>query len=80
MRGVRADPSRLGRGYARYTDGAPFDRVQYPEAKLILKSDRFTSAQSFRDFGKIVRKTARATGVGFIEDEAFRGTRLSRRR
>jgi hypothetical protein len=52
-----------------YTDGAPFDRVQYLEAKLILKPDRFTSVQSFRDFGKIVRRTAKRLGVDFIEDK-----------
>jgi hypothetical protein len=37
---------------AAYTDGTPLDRVQYLEAKLILKPDRFTSVESFRDFGK----------------------------
>jgi hypothetical protein len=41
--------------------------VQYLEAKLILKPDRFTSVQSFRDFGKIVQRTAKKVGVGFIE-------------
>lgn len=45
-----------------YADGAPLDRVQYLEAKLILKPDRFTSVQSFRDFGKIVRRTAKQVG------------------
>ena len=30
-----------------YADSTPFDRVQYLEAKLILKPDRFTSVQSF---------------------------------
>jgi hypothetical protein len=53
---------------ARYADGAPLDRVQYLEAKLILKPDRFTSVQSFRDFGKVVQGTAKKLGVGFIED------------
>jgi hypothetical protein len=53
---------------AAYTDGTPLDRVQYLEAKLILKPDRFTSVQAFRDFGKIVQKTAKKTGVGFIAD------------
>lgn len=53
---------------AGYEDGAPFDRVQYLEAKLILKPDRFTSVQSFRDFGKIVQRTAKKVGIGFIED------------
>jgi hypothetical protein len=53
---------------AAYTDGAPLDRVQYLEAKLILKPDRFDSVQSFRDFGKIVQRTAKKVGIGFIED------------
>jgi hypothetical protein len=54
-----------------FTDGAPLDRVQYLEAKLILKPDRFTSVKSFRDFGKIVKRTAKKIGVGYTEDEAF---------
>jgi hypothetical protein len=53
---------------AKYADGAPLDRVQYLEAKLILKPDQFTSVQSFRDFGKIVQRTAKKVAVGFIED------------
>lgn len=53
---------------ARYADGAPLDRVQYLEAKLILKPDNFTSVQAFRDFGKLVARTAKKVGVGFIED------------
>jgi hypothetical protein len=51
-----------------YADGTPLDRVTYLEAKLILKPDRFTSVQAFRDFGKIVQKTAKKVGVGFIAD------------
>jgi hypothetical protein len=51
-----------------YADGTPLDRVQYLEAKLILKPDRFTSVQAFRDFGKIVQRTAKRVGVGFIAD------------
>jgi hypothetical protein len=53
---------------AMYADGRPLDRVQYLEAKLILKPDRFTSVQAFRDFGKIMQRTAKKVGVGFIED------------
>jgi hypothetical protein len=53
---------------ARYVDGTPLDRIQYLEAKLILKPDNFTSVQAFRDFGKIVQRTAKKNGVGFIED------------
>ena len=61
-----SDEPRLA---ATYADGTPFDRVQYLETKLILKPDRFTSVQSFRDFGKIVRRAAKQVGVGFIEDK-----------
>ena len=53
---------------ATYADGAPLDKVQFLEAKLILKPDRFTSVQSFRDFGKLVQQAAKKSGVGFIED------------
>jgi hypothetical protein len=54
---------------AVYGDGAPFDRLQYLEAKLILKPDRFTSLQRLRDFGQIVRRTAKQIGIGFIESK-----------
>jgi hypothetical protein len=53
---------------ATYADGAPLDRVTYLEAKLILKPDRFTSVQAFHEFGKLVQRTAKQTGVGFIAD------------
>jgi hypothetical protein len=53
---------------ATYADENPLDRVQYLEAKLILKPDRFTSVESFRDFGKIVKHTAKNLDVGFVED------------
>ena len=52
-----------------YADGAALDRVQYLEAKLILKPDRFTSVESFRDFGRLVQRTAKTTGVGFVADK-----------
>ena len=55
-------------GRTVYADGVPFDRVQYLEAKLILKPDNFTSVQAFRDFGKIIERTAKKVGVGFMED------------
>jgi hypothetical protein len=54
-----------------YADGAPLDGITYLEAKLILKPERFIAAQSFRDFGKIVRKTAAQAGVGFAADPEF---------
>lgn len=53
---------------AVYSDSHPFDQIQFLQGKLILKPDRFTSVQSFRDFGKLVEKAARKAGVGFIAD------------
>ncbi len=55
-------------GLATYSDSHPFDQIQYLEAKLILKPDRFTSVESFRDFGKLVKRTAKNLKVGFIDD------------
>jgi hypothetical protein len=52
----------------KYSDGHPLDSVHYLECKVILKPDRFTSVESFRDFGKIVRHTAEGLKVGFITD------------
>jgi hypothetical protein len=51
-----------------YADGHPLDQIQYLEAKLILKPDRFTSVDSFREFGKLVKKTAKKEDVGFVPD------------
>lgn len=44
---------------------APVDRVQYLEAKLILKPDRFTSVAAFREFGRLVRKAAKSSETRF---------------
>lgn len=51
-----------------YADRTPLDEVTYLEAKLILKPDRFTSVQNFRDFGRLVKHTAKTVGVDFIAD------------
>jgi hypothetical protein len=55
-------------GGGTYVDGAPLDNITYLEAKLILKPDRFMSVESFREFGKLVQKVAKKSGVGFIPD------------
>jgi hypothetical protein len=70
---VRLQPAGIKSGVAApalvtYADGAPLDKVTYLEAKLILKPDRFTSVQSFRDFGKLVKQAAKKVSVGFIAD------------
>ncbi len=66
---IKTPDLQIAESGTAYADGTPLDRVQYLEAKLILKPDRFTSVQAFRDFGKIVERTAKKVGVGFIADE-----------
>lgn len=63
-----AQPDQPAAASPGYADGAPFDEITYLEAKLILKPDRFTSVDSFRQFGALVQRTAARTGVGFIPD------------
>lgn len=63
-----AELEKAKAGPASYSDGHPLDLVQYLEAKLILKPDRFTSVESFRDFGKLVKRTAKSLKVGFTDD------------
>jgi hypothetical protein len=68
-------PERItGLKAGSYSDGHPLDTVQYLESKIILKGERFTSVQSFRDFAKIVRQTAEQTGVGY-STKKFEGVR-----
>src|SRR5260370_30788559 len=62
------DRHKVKAGAATYSDGHPLDRFQYLEAKLILKPDRFTSVESFRDFGKLVKRTANNLKVGLPDD------------
>jgi len=66
--GKKQPDSGASAGGATYSDGHPHDVVQYLEAKLILKPDRFVSVESFRDFGKLVQRTAKKLGVGFVTD------------
>ena len=65
---AEAKASGIEEPVATYSDGHPQDVVHYLEAKLILKPDRFTSVDSFRDFGKLVQRTAKNLKVGFIAD------------
>jgi hypothetical protein len=52
----------------QYSDGSPLDDVQYLECKLILKPDRFTSAEVFFGYRGLVKQTARKFGIGFINE------------
>lgn len=64
----KAPSPSIATGVGTYLDGAPMDNITYLEAKLILKPDRFTSVESFRQFGRLVEKVAKKSGVGFIAD------------
>jgi len=46
-----------------YKDGTPLHEVQFLECKIILKPDRFTSAKSFREYGKLVERAAEENAV-----------------
>jgi len=46
------------------TDGHPLDDVHYREYKILLRPERFTSPQAFRDFWKVARHTAKQLDVG----------------
>jgi len=48
-----------------YSDGHPLDDLHHLEAKIILKPERFTSAQSLLDFGKPVRHAAEKSDVDY---------------
>jgi hypothetical protein len=48
-----------------YSDGHPLDDIQYLECKIILKGERFTSVDSFYEFGKLVKKAAESSGVDY---------------
>jgi len=48
-----------------YSDGHPLDKLQYLEAKIILKGDRFDSVDTFRQFTRLVKQAAEAAEVDF---------------
>ena len=52
-----------------YSDGHPLDQVHYREYKLILRATRFTSAQSFADFSRLVRHAAEELDVALFREE-----------
>jgi len=57
--------SRPARKKRHYSDGHPLDHVQYVESKVILKGDRFVSVESFEEFARLVKRTAKEAGIDF---------------
>jgi hypothetical protein len=64
---VKSDPRSDRVAHGAYSDGSPLDDVQYLECKLILKPDRFVSAEEFFEYGKMVARTAKAFGIDFSD-------------
>src|SRR5262245_65043759 len=52
-----------------YSDGHPLDEIHYREYKLILRPARFTSAQSFSEFSRLVRHAAEQLDVALFREE-----------
>jgi hypothetical protein len=48
-----------------YSDGHPLHELQYLQCKVILKGERFTSVQSFHEYGKLVAQAADKTGIDY---------------
>src|ERR1700761_5706154 len=54
-----------------YSDGGPLDEIQYLECKLILKPDRFTTAKTFFEYGKLVARTAKDFGIDLLNKDVI---------
>jgi len=55
-----------GNGLLKYADGNPHDRVQFFDAKLILKPDFFGSIRGFKSFSELVAEAAdKVKGVNY---------------
>jgi hypothetical protein len=51
-----------------YADGRPFDELHYLQPKLLLKPDRLSSPARFREFGKLVERTAKSMKVACLDE------------
>jgi hypothetical protein len=49
----------------KYSDGHPLHDLQYLEAKIILKGDRFSSVDDFREFSRLVKQAAASADIDF---------------
>ena len=47
----------------KYSDGLPLNEVKYVECKIILRPNHFKSRESLFDFGKVMRRPAKESGV-----------------
>jgi hypothetical protein len=63
--GEQRDAKHAGK---TYSDGHPLDTVHYREHKILLKADRFATAQGFKDFAKLVRHAAAEFDIALFTD------------
>jgi len=42
--------------------------ITHLQGKLLLKPDRLSSLEQFRDFGRVIKGHAKSLKVGFVED------------
>jgi hypothetical protein len=70
---VAADPH--GNGALTYADGNPHDRIQFFDAKLILKPDFFATVRGFRNFSDLVAEAA-----GKVKGVTYRPRDLGKQR
>lgn len=62
----KANSPASGNGTLTYADGNPHDRVQFFDAKLILKPDFFSSVRGFKSFSDLVQEAAgKVKGVNY---------------
>ena len=61
-------PSATASKTRTYADGRPFDELHYMQAKLLLKPNSLGSPDQFREFGRLVQRTARSLKVGIVAD------------
>lgn len=54
----KAKSATSGNGTLTYADGNPHDRVQFFDAKLILKPEFFASVRGFKSFSELVQEAA----------------------
>jgi hypothetical protein len=47
----------------KYSDGLPLNEVKYLECKIILQPNHFKSRENLFDFGKLMRRPAKESGV-----------------
>ena len=50
---------------SKYSDGHPLHELQYLEAKVILKGDRFGSVDDFQEFARLVKQAAANADIDF---------------